>query len=217
MQANSERVKRKVVWGGAVVVTVLFSALSFGGCGDAIRQGRGPAYLVLMSLTGASGATPDQFGNTVSSDVQTYVDAGDVRVPTVFEDLGRAQLRVEMKDVGLPGQPNAPSPNNLITVTRYRVTFSRADGRNTPGVDVPHPFDGAASATITGTATTVGFVLVRVQAKDEPPLRALVGNGGAGVISTIAEVTLYGTDQTGNSVSAVGRISVNFADWGDPS
>lgn len=216
MAANSERVKRKVVWGSGIVITVVLLALSLGGCGDAVRQGRGPAYLVLMGLTGASGATPDQFGNTVSSDVLTLVEAGGTRVPTVFEDLGRAELRVEMKDVGLPGQPNAPSPNNLITVTRYRVTFSRADGRNTPGVDVPHPFDGAASLTVTGASTTLGFVLVRVQAKDEPPLRALIGNGGAGVISTIADVTLYGTDQAGNAVSVAGRISVNFADWGDP-
>lgn len=217
MEPKGERVKRKVVWGSGPVLAVLLSALVFGGCGDAVRQGRGPAYLVLMGLTGASGATPDEFGNTVSSDVQTLVNVGGSRVPTIFEDLGRAELRVEMKDIGLPGQPNVPSPNNLITLTRYRVSYLRADGRNTPGLEVPHAFDGAATATVTASGTTIGFVLVRIQAKEEPPLRALVGNGGAGAISTLAEVTFYGTDQTGNSVSVTGRISVTFADWGDPS
>jgi hypothetical protein len=43
-----------------------------------------------------------------------------------------------------------------------------------------------------------------------------VGQGGAFAISTIADVTFYGTDQTGNDVSVTGSISVNFADWGDP-
>jgi hypothetical protein len=33
----------------------------------------------------------------------------------------------------------------------------------------------------------------------------------------MAEITFYGQDQNGNSVSVTGSISVNFADWGDPS
>ena len=63
---------------------------------------------------------------------------------------------------------------------------------------------------------TAGFTLVRVQAKQEAPLKALVGNGGAIAISTIAEVTFYGTDQAGRPVSVTGQISVDFNDWGDP-
>jgi hypothetical protein len=37
------------------------------------------------------------------------------------------------------------------------------------------------------------------------------------VISTIADVTFYGKDETGTDVSVTGSISVNFADWADPS
>jgi hypothetical protein len=44
---------------------------------------------------------------------------------------------------------------------------------------------------------------------------AMRGGGGAFLISTIAKVTFYGKDQTGNTVSITGQISVNFADWGD--
>ncbi len=58
--------------------------------------------------------------------------------------------------------------------------------------------------------------LVRIQAKDEAPLKQLVNGGGAIAISAIAEVTFYGADQAGREVSAVGRIGVTFADWGDP-
>ena len=36
------------------------------------------------------------------------------------------------------------------------------------------------------------------------------------MISTLAEVTFYGTDQAGRDVVATANISVNFADWGDP-
>jgi hypothetical protein len=34
------------------------------------------------------------------------------------------------------------------------------------------------------------------------------------ILSTIAEVTLYGTDQAGREVSVLSRISVAFADFG---
>ena len=94
------------------------------------------------------------------------------------------------------------------------MVFRRADGRNRPGVDVPYPFDGALSATITNTPTSIGFTMVRVQAKIEPPLVALSA-GGAIAISTIAEVTFYGEDLAGNGFATSGSMSVNFADWAD--
>ena len=109
----------------------------------------------------------------------------------------------------------APSGMNEVTFTRYRVTYRRADGRNTPGVDVPYPFDSAATFTIPADGTiTAGFVLVRHTAKEEPPLRALVRNSV--IISTIAEVTFFGRDQAGNEVIATGNIGVFFGNFGDP-
>ena len=52
--------------------------------------------------------------------------------------------------------------------------------------------------------------------KLEPPLISLRGLGGQIIINTIAEITFYGTDQTGAEVSALGTIGINFADWADP-
>jgi hypothetical protein len=117
-----------------------------------------------------------------------------------------------LKDPGSSPNPNTPTPNNYITLTQYHVEYVRSDGRNVQGVDVPYAFDGAVTATVNGTAT-VGFTLVRVQAKQEAPLQAMAGGGSAIAISTVAKVTFYGHDQTGREVSVTGNIEVDFSDW----
>lgn len=209
----------RVIALAALIGTV---ALGVPACGTTATTGRSPAYLIIDSLQGASGAEPDTLGTIVFSDVLTIVerqiDGQTVRVPTVFADPGRVTFRLGLKDPGTPTSPTSPSPLNAITVTRYRVAFRRADGRNTPGVDVPYGFDGGFTVTVAGDGTAgAGFELVRHQMKEEAPIRNLVNAGGAGLISTIAEVTFWGRDQAGNEVSVTGNITVNFGDFGDPS
>jgi hypothetical protein len=204
---SNSRVGRRTVWGrairltGAVTITALAS-----GCGDLARQGTGSSYLIISALEGASGAEPQEFGGALASDVVTVVD----EQATIFSDPGRVQFELAMKNPGA----TSPSPNNFITVNRYSVRFIRADGRNTPGVDVPYPFDGAFTVTVGESVVEAGFTLVRIQAKTEAPLAALARNFLS--ISTIAEVTFYGRDQTGREVTATANISVNFANFGDP-
>jgi hypothetical protein len=103
---------------------------------------------------------------------------------------------------------------NAITVDQYHVRFIRADGRNTPGVDVPSPFDGAFTGTVSNQELTVGFELVRHIAKEQAPLAALGHNST--IITTICEITFYGRDGAGREVSAVGQLMVNFGNFGDP-
>ncbi|MGH9175140.1 MAG: hypothetical protein ACRD1H_12325 [Vicinamibacterales bacterium] len=200
----------------AAMTTLVMSATS---CGEVARTGRSPVMLVIDSLEGASGAEPDAFGNILFSDVETIVEqqvgGQTARIPTIYSDSGRATFRLVLKN---PTSPLGPSPLNEVTITRYRVTFRRSDGRNTPGVDVPHAFDGGVTATIpaTGSGAAV-FAVVRHQAKMEPPLSGLQRGGAANMISTIAEVTFYGRDQAGNEISTTGLLSVNFGDFGDPS
>jgi hypothetical protein len=176
--------------------------------------------LIIQALQGASGAKPTQFGATLGSDVITLVSQNvggqQVKVPTIFDDPGQVTFQLGLKDPGTSDSPASPTKTNFITVTRYHVDYLRSDGRNTQGVDVPYSFDGAITLTVGSAATTGGFTLVRSQAKQEAPLQALQGGGGANVISTIATVTFYGTDQAGRAVSVTGTISVTFADWGDP-
>jgi hypothetical protein len=204
------------------VVAATVAAVALSSCAsDFTRSSQSPAYLIIDSLTAASGADPTTFGNFLNSDVVTVVEvqvAGQTeRVPTIFNDPARAQFRISLRNAGSPSLPTQPTDLNEITILRYHVNFRRADGRNTPGVDVPYPFDGGVTATIpSGTQVSVGFELVRHLAKEEPPLRNLQGAGSANLIATIAEVTFYGRDQAGNEVSVTGTISVNFGDFGDP-
>ena len=209
---------RFVRWFGALMAVTA----PLVGCTQAqLDGGTASSYLVVTSLTAASGATPSEFSGVLPSDVITNVrtTVGDetVFVPTVFEDFGQVSFDLALKDPGTTNAPTRPSSANYITISRYHVEFIRADGRNTPGVDVPYPFDGAVTLTVTGPGSGTTFTIVRNQAKAEAPLAALKGNGGAVVISTIARVTFYGRDQAGREVSVTGQISVNFADWGDPS
>jgi hypothetical protein len=195
------------------------SALLGAGCGSYVREGRGPTQAAVSVLEGASGAEPQKFGTTLSSDVLTLVrktiDGAQVRVPTIFGDVGRVTMTLMLKDPGTAAAPTTPTAVNDVTFTRYRVVYTRTDGRNTPGVDVPYPFDSAATFTATpGTPATAGFDLVRVTAKEEAPLRALVTNPQA--IGVIADVTFYGKDRAGNDVTASGSIGITFANFGDP-
>jgi hypothetical protein len=181
-------------------------------CGDMTRQGTSPAYLQITQLDAASGAQPEEFDGALASDVITVTDE-ETGATTIYEDNGRVSFTLALKDPGTAGNPAAPSVANAITINRYRVRYIRSDGRNTPGVDVPYGFDGAFTVTVSSTAQAT-FPLVRAQAKAEAPLAALAGNGV--IISTIAEVTFYGFDQTGREVIATGNIGVNFGNWGDP-
>jgi len=189
---------------GAALAAAVAASVS---CGDVVRQGRSPMLVTVDLLQGAV-TTKDgvqTFGVPLMSDVITG--------GTIFNDLGSAVLRAVPKNVTTT---TAPTTNNDVTITHVHINYRRADGRNTPGVDVPYPFDGGATVTLPsdGTEATVVFDLVRNAAKLEPPLIDL--RTKLTVLTAIAEVTFYGTDRVGNDISAIGYITVNFADFGDP-
>ena len=201
-----------------VAAVCLLSSVSCGS--ELLRTGTAPVMLIIENMAGASGTNPDSFRTPLLSDVRTIVE----EVPTTFNDVGRARIRVELKDqsdaiVRDPLNPvTAPSPTvmNAVTITRYRVTYLRADGRNTPGVDVPFGFDGAVTITIQpGSAGDVIFDAVRHVSKSEPPLRQLIFGGGVRFINTVAQVTFFGRDQNGNEVTASGMMDVIFGDFAD--
>ncbi len=200
----------KAVWGVGIrlagTVGLILASVS---CGDLTRQGTASSYLLVEELVAASGAEPDKLGATLHSDVITIVKD----VPTIFSDNGRVSFSIGLKDPGSTSSPITPTANNSITVERYHVNYIRADGRNTPGVDVPYAFDGAMTFTVTGERSE-SFELVRHTAKQEAPLAALVQSPV--IILTIAEVTFYGHDQTGRAVSTTTKIAIDFGNFGDP-
>jgi hypothetical protein len=189
-------------------------------CGSVVRNSQAPVMLVMDTLQGLKGsAQASSPSGTLSSDVLTIVTSGGTCTttspcPTIFADNGQAQVHIILKDIGQPGATLSPSTNNTVTITRVHVSYRRTDGRNQEGVDIPYGFDTAATVSVSGTnQSTVVFPLVRSQAKEEAPLVQLVTSGL--VISTIADVTLYGSDAVGNALSVTGSIAVTFANFGD--
>ena len=195
-------------------------AVASASCGDVARSGRAPVYLVIESITAASGGTTSSTtSNFLQSDVQRLVTTPDpctatAPCATVYSDNGTATFHLSLKDIGTTAVPTTPSSNNQVTLNRYHVSFRRADGRNTPGVDVPYAFDGAATITVPiGNAAGVTFELVRHVAKSETPLVQLIANFT--IITTIADVTFYGQDLVGNDIQATGSIQVDFGNFAD--
>ena len=102
----------------------------------------------------------------------------------------------------------------FLSISSSAFEYTRADGHNIQGVDVPYAWDGAVTATISSTASTsVGFVLVRLAAKEEAPLFQLRTSNQ--ILTVIAKVTFYGHDQTGNQTSITGSIQIDFGNFGD--
>lgn len=127
-------------------------------------------------------------------------------------DIAEATIRSRPKSIV---SSLGPGPFQDVVIERYRVTYTRTDGRNTPGVDVPFAFDGAANAVIPlSSSATIEFTVVRVQAKLEPPLVNLAGNGGAIVVSTIAQIDFFGKEITGRPITVRGFLNVTFSDFG---
>jgi hypothetical protein len=189
-------------------------------CGDVIRQGRSPVYLVIDSLQARQGRPSGQLGGTLNSDVLTIVTSPAPCTTAspcavIFNDIGSVSLRSSLKDIiGTTANPAAPTTNNDVTINRYRVSYRRADGRNTPGVDVPYGFDGATTVTIpAGGSASASFEIVRHVAKEESPLVQLINSPV--IISTITDVTFYGHDQVGNEISVTGSILIDFGNFGD--
>jgi hypothetical protein len=196
----------KAVWGStrirravALRAVALTAVLLVPSCGQAVRTGQGSSYLILTTLADATGS------NVVLSDVLNVDPTTGVK--SVKNDPGTATFLLAMKD---PTSGLTPSDVNSITLTQYHVQYVRSDGHNVEGVDVPYAFDGAVTVTVSGTSS-VGFMLVRDQAKLEAPLAAMAS--GNQVMTAIAHITFYGHDQAGRDASVTGDIEITFANF----
>ncbi len=130
---------------------------------------------------------------------------------SIEEDLAQATVR------NVPLNPDAEtSYYGDVIIKKYRVAFTRHDGKNTEGVDVPYTFveDLNVSVKINGS-TTFSFVIVPVRAKMEPPLSRLVNIENEKVIQTTANITFYAEDMAGHQMELKGNIDVYFANWAD--
>jgi hypothetical protein len=134
---------------------------------------------------------------------------------TIYADSAVVSFRGRLLD---PASLTGPSHYNDITVTRYVVSYIRADGRSTEGVDVPYSFEGNLTAVVPIDSTQdASIVIVREVAKMEPPLISLHNWRDAGVINCTAKVDFYGQDQVGKTIKATGYLTIFFANYANAS
>ena len=193
---------------GTVLPAIAGLAVAVACAGDGRLSSRSSVTLVVERIGAAS-------DGAAARSTRTFIRSDVVTDGTVTPDAAQVTLRLVPKDPGAAAGPAAPSGTQFATVDRYRVRYVRSDGRHTPGVDVPHAWDGALGVTASVAAEIVEIVLVRASAKLDPPLVTLRRGGGDVVINATAHVTFYGRDHGGARVQADGAIGVEFADWSD--
>jgi hypothetical protein len=195
----------------AVVAAI---ALASGGCvPDWASQSDAPYILEIASITNADGTLP------ILSDVSFPVVNDNATVTVnIFRKNNNDSL--------------GTSAVEHVYLKRYEVRYFRTDGRNTEGVDVPHRVSGALGNIRLHTPAAgeeieaqVNLVIVRHQAKIEPPLKNLqggvLGDTNLGVLpqgfvlTMIAEVTIHGETVQGRAMEAKGFVDVSFADFPD--
>jgi hypothetical protein len=188
-------------------------ALALGACTpDFVEQSQANVIVRITKITGdqGGGGGDSGIGDVLNSDVDP-----------VFND--NATLNFE----SVPKNPRGLTLGqfNDVFLERYEVLYLRSDGRNQEGVDVPFRITGPLATLVpAGGTAAASIIIVRHQAKIEPPLRNLRGvfpasgtlqTGGAGILSIVAEITVHGRTTSGEAVQASGRLQINFADFAD--
>jgi hypothetical protein len=192
---------KKIVSLTVVVAAVLFLS----SCNPVENKTKSASLLIVESIQ----------GQDISGKAASYLqsDVYKESTSTVIADVATATLRTETLD---PSPLLGTSQYNDILVTRYAVAYSRTDGKNTPGVDVPYPFEGSLSALVkVGSTTSFSFIIVREVAKLEMPLVRLADGRAEGVIQVTAKIEFYGHDMTNNNVKTTGDLAIFFAQYAD--
>jgi hypothetical protein len=195
------------------------SLLAATSCSSTVRSGNSSMFLVIDSLGGISGGGTGQLSTILYSDLRGSKTAGNdstgkACTPTspcfiVFPDNGSVTLELARKDISTA---TSPTTNNQVTINRIHVHYRLANGGGVQGVDVPLDFDTFATATVPSSGTaTISFELVRLQAKESPPLTGVLAAGG--VLGVVADITIFGKDQVGTDISVMGSVQIQFSDW----
>jgi hypothetical protein len=186
------------------LLAVLPAILVLSACNPLEDESKSSSFIIVESITGK-----DAEGNTANF-LQSDVVLSD---STVVADIAEATLQAALLD---PAPILDTSQYNDIILDRYIVSYSRVDGKNRQGVDIPYSFEGSLSQILrVDTSTTISFVVVREVAKLEAPLFDLIQNRAEGVIEAVAKIEFYGHDLVNNKVTATGYLTIFFANYAD--
>jgi hypothetical protein len=183
---------------GATMAVVV--ALTLTACGlnpDYVTDSQASVLLIMAAING---------GAVLDSDVRNGVDSNIICPDTVDVSLAVRNKNLAAEAPRIPG---------AVLIQQYEVQYSRSDGRAEQGVDVPYTISGAMSAALdvatSGTAE-LPIEVVRRQAKLDPPLSNITGFD---IVTMFATITISGQTVSGDSVTAVGSMQIDFADFGD--
>jgi hypothetical protein len=166
------------------------------------------SLLTVVSITGLDQAAKD--ASFTQSDVLTTDSS--TGLSTIVDDVAKATLEASTL---APNPPAGTSQYNDIQLEKVVISYSRTDGRNVEGVDVPYTFEQNVSQVFrVGQQAMVSFFVVRASAKQEPPLIGLRAGATRGeIIYANAKIVFYGHDLAGKTVMATGYLPVEFADF----
>ncbi len=186
------------------IVVIVSAILLFTSCNPIENHSKSASILTVENIQGTD--ISGQAANYLQSDVLLNNN-------TVTADTAAATLSAATLD---PDPLLGTSQYSDILVTRYMVSYSRTDGKNVPGVDVPYPFEGSLSVLVkSGSSATFSLVVVREVAKLEPPLVALADLRAEGVLQVTARIDFYGQDLASRTVTTTGHLAIFFANYAD--
>jgi hypothetical protein len=184
------------------VLLTLALGLPLSGCTPEFAEtGNAPVLMRIVSIATEEGQEGESSA-FLNSDVSPVFNDNAVVTVEVIPKNPRLVIDIPFQDV---------------MIERYEVRYFRSDGLTEEGIDVPFTISGGLGVLArVGSETEVAFVLVRHQAKFEPPLSQLRGSfGGESVLSVTAEITLHGRTTAGEALSTRGFVRINFADFAE--
>lgn len=193
-----------------ITVIAIISILTIGlmsGCTKTENATQGASKLIVVSITGST-LTGAIDSNVVYSDVITSTGS-------YFDDNLLAVVTAE------PINPFQETVNYTwyqdVIVDQIDVEFSRSDGMNREGIDVPFSFSQKVyERVVLGAASEINFVIVTHNAKTESPLIELIPGGQEHILKLEAKITFYSKDLAGNRLEpVVTNISVWCANFND--
>jgi hypothetical protein len=216
MEGGKEMKTKNINFKPALLLLIGFVVLISYGCTKVEDDSRSGSLLVVDSVNGLPGGAGETAGVPLLSDICDE-DSLNPSVCTVFNDDAEIEFSNEFLQIGPGAGVGEPGFIADIIVNRYRVDYFRSNGRNTPGVDVPFAIDGTMNVRVPvdGNATAT-IVVVRHEAKKEPPLAELQFGPSEGTLTLNAQMQFFGHDIAGRTVSATGFLEIHFAAFAEP-
>ena len=178
------------------LLLILFAVciiFSFPGCSKLENSTTSASKLIVESVTGKD-LEGNEDSTTIFSDVITE--------GSIINDNAVATLTVVLLDPF--ASAGIATYYQSILVDQVDIKYSRVDGLNTPGVDVPYGFSQKVNMVVgVEEKVSLPFVLIQHNAKLESPLVELINIGQEKILKLEAEVTFHGKDLGGHRVEPV--------------